>query len=150
MRLTERTLLGLRIVAAVDAAGTSLTVDNLARLTHADRDHTSKVVHGLACAGLVATTRGRRGGVSARPGAAARPSAIVLALESCVPRQDCHPCPLAETCALPALTGLATEAFLAALDAGGLEAFRAPSDEMGRDALATSPLTGRLARRLGV
>lgn len=128
MRLTERTLLGLKIVAQVETAKVSLTVNDLARLTHADRDHASKVVHVLACAGLVATTRGRGGGVKAKPGMAARPSAIVLALESCVPRRDCHPCPLVDSCALPALIGPATEAFLATLDLGGLAAFRSPPE----------------------
>ena len=128
MRLTERTLLGLRIVATLEAARASLTVSDLARVAQADRDHTSKVVHVLACAGLVATTRGRRGGVRARSGSASRPSAIVLALESCVPRRDCDPCPMIETCALPALTGAATEACLATRDAQGLAIFRAGSE----------------------
>lgn len=124
MRLTERALLGLRILALLDATDHPLTVGAIAELTRSPRDHVSKVVHALACEGLIDTIRGRRGGVRARSGPSVKPSSVVMALEACLPRRDCAPCPLAPDCALPALLGPATEAFLDTLDAGGLAPFR--------------------------
>lgn len=124
MRLTERALLGLRILALLNGADRPLTVAAIAELTRSPRDHVSKVVHALACEGLIDTIRGRRGGVRARTGPPVKPSSAVLVLETCLPRRDCAPCPLAPDCALPALLGPATEAFLEALDLGGLAPFQ--------------------------
>lgn len=124
MRLTERALLGLRVLALLETADRALTVGEIAGLTRSPRDHVSKVVHALASESLIATIRGRHGGVRARTGPPARPSSIVATLETCLPRRDCSPCPLAPDCALPALLGPATEAFLEALDARGLAPFR--------------------------
>ena len=124
MRLTERALLGLRIVALLDATEHPLTVGAIAERTRSPRDHVSKVVHTLACEGLIATIRGRRGGVRARDGLPVKPSSVVVVLEACLPRLDCAPCPLEPDCVLPALLGPATEAFLETLDAAGLKPFR--------------------------
>lgn len=124
MRLTERALLGLRILALLDATAHPLTVSAIAGLTRSPRDHVSKVVHALACDGLIETIRGRRGGVRARSGPPVRPSSVVMLLEACLPRVDCTPCPLAPDCTLPTLLGPATEAFLDTLDAAGLAPFR--------------------------
>lgn len=124
MRLTERALLGLRILALLEASDEARTVGEIAGLCGSPRDHVSKVVHALACEGLIATIRGRHGGVRARTGPPVRPSSVVALLEACLPRRDCSPCPLASDCALPALLGPAVEAFLATLDAGGLAPFR--------------------------
>lgn len=124
MRLTERALLGLRILALLEDTDHPLTVSAIADRVGSPRDHVSKVVHTLACEGLIATIRGRRGGVRARDGLPVKPSGVVLVLEACLPRRDCAPCPLEPDCALPSLLGPATEAFLDTLDAGGLRPFR--------------------------
>lgn len=129
MRLTERALLGLRILALLEATDRALTVAEISELTRSPRDHVSKVVHALATDGLIATIRGRRGGVRARTGLPVKPSSVVIALEACLPRVDCAPCPLAPDCALPTLLGPATEAFLSTLDAQGLSPFRAVTTE---------------------
>lgn len=123
LRLTERALLGLRTLALLDTASGVLTVNDLARLTGCSRDHVSKVIHALACEGLVVTSRGRRGGVRRRSGEPVRPSRVVEALEACLPRRDCFPCSKASTCDLRVQLAPATEAFLAVLDAGGLAPF---------------------------
>lgn len=124
MRLTERALLGLKILALLENTDHPLTVRAIADLVGSPRDHVSKIVHTLACTGLIATIRGRRGGVRARDGLPVKPSSVVLALEACLPRRDCAPCPLEPDCVLPSLLGPATEAFLDTLDASGLTPFR--------------------------
>jgi len=123
VRLTERALLGLRALAVLTETRRAWTVDEIAALTAAPREHVSKVVHALARDDLVLTKRGRNGGVRARPGSPVRPSQVIEALESCLPRRDCAPCPIADSCPLPLLLGPATEAYLRALDTTGLAVF---------------------------
>lgn len=132
MRLTARALLGLRVLALLTETGQAWTVEEVARLTTSPRDHVGKVVHSLASQRLVLTSRGRNGGVRARPGPPVRPSQVIEAFESCLPRRDCAPCAIAPSCSLPALLGAATEAFLHALDEAGLAPFLPSRDDLFR------------------
>jgi Rrf2 family transcriptional regulator, nitric oxide-sensitive transcriptional repressor len=132
LRLTERALLGLRALALLTKTGQAWTVDEIAALTTAPREHVSKVVHALAHHHLVLTKRGRNGGVRARPGSPVLPSQVIEALEPCLPRRDCAPCPLVISCPLPLLFGPATEAYLHALDTTGLAVFLPSRDDRSK------------------
>ncbi len=102
------------------ATGEQLTVDGLADRLNLPRNHVAKVVQRLQREGLVATTRGRNGGVGLSE-AARHVSAghVVRRLEgeAEVVRCDEPPCPLQRACRLRGALRVAQEAFFTTLDA---------------------------------
>jgi Rrf2 family nitric oxide-sensitive transcriptional repressor len=128
MRLTVYSDYSLRLLMylAVKQAGTA-TIPEVAEAYGISRNHLMKVVHNLAQAGYLATSRGRSGGMRlGKP-----PSAIGLGdlvrftepdmvIVPCFER-DNHDCPLWRACRLKRALSRATEAFLAVLDEYTLE-----------------------------
>jgi len=121
MQLSLHSDYALRILMALAAARTRLSVDDVARQYGISRNHLAKVAQELQGEGYVRTTRGRNGGMEL----ARSPKDIVVGdvvrrferLDSFV---SCFEggsgCPVNGACGLkPALSG-ALEAFLAHLD----------------------------------
>ena len=122
MRLTSFTDLGLRIVmrlAVLDDDETA-TTSQLAGQLNVSYNHAVKVVAALQRAGIVATTRGRAGGLRLAEGARQSSiGALVRLLEGDDEVIECegtNPCPLRTACRLRSALRRAQQAFFAELD----------------------------------
>lgn len=121
MHLSMHTDYALRVLLMLGATGTRATIDDIAERYGVSRNHIAKVVQALQSANLVATTRGRGGGLRL----SCEPKDIVIGkvvrrlerLDSFVSCMGGGPeCAIDGACRLkPALAG-ALEAFLAHLD----------------------------------
>jgi len=135
MQITRFTDLGLRVLmylsmGARDAAGRA-TITELAERLAVSRNHLVKVVHRLAQLGLVATTRGKGGGMAlARPADQYHLGDVVRVLEDNPSLIDCGapPCVLARNCQLKSALDDALQAFFERLNQYTLaDAVRAPT-----------------------
>jgi len=123
MRLTTRTDLAMRTLmyCAVNDGRTVRKTD-IARACNASSNHLGLVIHLLAQAGVLTTTRGRNGGVRlARPADEISAGAVVRRFEAKMPFAEClaasgNTCPLASSCRLSRALCRALDAFYAALD----------------------------------
>jgi Rrf2 family nitric oxide-sensitive transcriptional repressor len=116
-----RVLLYLRV-----APGRRGSVGEMAAAHHVSRNHLDKVVHRLAGAGLVETTRGRGGGVRlTRAPAGITVGEIMRAMESDFAVVEClgpaRYCRVAGVCGARSVFASALDAYFAVLDAATLE-----------------------------
>lgn len=154
MRLTSFTDYGLRALMLLAARpDQSLRIADLARELALSHDHLAKIMLELAAAGVVATQRGRGGGLRlARPAAEIRLGEVTRLLEARQAMVECFradggACNLTPRCRLKGHLAIAEEAFYAALDRASLadcalrEVTRRPGDgaplSAGRRAAAT-------------
>ena len=122
MRLTGFTDYTLRtLVYLALQPDRQVTIADIANAYDISANHLMKVVHQLAMAGDIATTRGRRGGLRlARPAAAINVGEVVrrsepdMALVSCF--DNAQGCVIQDGCVLQTVLGDALAAFLAVLD----------------------------------
>lgn len=123
MKLTVHTDYALRVLmtlAVVD--GRVVTIDELARRHRISENHLRKVAQTLVGLGLVASVRGRAGGLKlARDPGELRMGGVVRALEDDLRLVEClgdgpSSCALAGACRLTGALARALEAFFAELD----------------------------------
>jgi Rrf2 family nitric oxide-sensitive transcriptional repressor len=115
--------IALRLLMLSAARGGQHTVRELADVLNVPAGHVAKVVQRLQRLGLVATTRGRTGGVRLVPTALdTSVGSIVRAIDGTDEVVNCAdpPCPLRPACRLRGVLRQAQEAFLASLDAVSL------------------------------
>lgn len=120
MQINRATDVALRILMLSAARGGQHTVAELAAVLNVPVGHVAKVVQRLQRLGLLATIRGRAGGVRLIPEALRTTvGEVVRAIEGVSEVVNCAepPCPLRADCQLRALLRQAQEAFLATLDA---------------------------------
>ena len=118
MRLTLHTDYAMRVLMHLGAdPDQQCSIGQIAREFRVSHNHLTKVVHRLARAGLVASTRGRGGGIRlARPAKAIRVGEVVRLTEDGFEMFDCGACVIAPACGLTPVVAEATRAFLAVLD----------------------------------
>jgi Rrf2 family nitric oxide-sensitive transcriptional repressor len=123
MRLTSFSEYSLRVLMHVASAPAGrTTVSEVARSFDISEHHVVKVVHQLGRAGLLATSRGRSGGLQlARPAEAINVGEVLRAMEGGdVPAECFDPernrCRLTGRCRLERAFSEAVEAFYAVLD----------------------------------
>lgn len=137
MRLTVRSNLAMRILmdCAVHAPR-MLQAAEIARHCNASVHHVAQVVSALAEAGIVATTRGRGGGLGlARPAGEIRIGAVLRLFEGPVPLTECmdalrNSCPLAPACRLRPALCRALDRFYEELDGLTLQDLVAENAEL--------------------
>lgn len=134
MQITRFTDLGLRVLMYLSMGERDTaraTITELAERLAVSRNHLVKVVHRLAQLGLVATTRGKGGGMAlARPADQYHLGDVVRALEDNPSLIDCGapPCVLARNCQLKSALDDALQAFFERLNQYTLaDAVRAPT-----------------------
>lgn len=134
MQITHFTDLGLRVLMYLSMGERDTaraTITELAERLAVSRNHLVKVVHRLAQLGLVATTRGKGGGMAlARPADQYHLGDVVRALEDNPSLIDCGapPCVLARNCQLKSALDDALQAFFERLNQYTLaDAVRAPT-----------------------
>ena len=123
MRLTTFTDYTLRALIYIGAnQGRVVTVGDIADAHGISRNHLTKVVHQMALAGWIDTTRGRGGGIrlsgppeSINVGLVVRRSEIDFHMAECFESEHSN-CVYQNACALKRMLAGATEAFLRALD----------------------------------
>lgn len=137
MRLTRFTDNALRCLIFLGIADSDPTPAGVvASRMGMSEDHLVKVVQRLAHLGVVATVRGRGGGVRlARPAADINVGAVVRATEENMCLVPCFEesedgCPIASACALSPALQEAREAFLARLDQMTLATLLAPRQRL--------------------
>ncbi|AHH17352.1 transcriptional regulator, BadM/Rrf2 family [Nocardia nova SH22a] len=123
MQLSRFTDLGLRAMmrlAVSSGAEERVTAKLIARQVNASEHYVAKAVTKLSDLGLVASQRGRAGGIFLTDaGRAATVGQIVRGLEGSAEVVDCvgdHPCPLAGACRLRRILAQAQESFYLELD----------------------------------
>ena len=129
MRFTVHTDYALRVLMYLGASPEDglVTIKAISGAYGISENHLMKVVHRLALAGFVATTRGRGGGMRL----ALQPKdinigAVVRACENDMRIVECfdppsNTCPIAPACALPRVLDEALAAFVGVLDRYTLE-----------------------------
>ena len=140
LRLTLFTDYAMRVLMhlAADPERQS-SVGQIARDFAISRNHLTKVVHGLARAGYVASARGRGGGIRlARPASQIVVGEVVRRTEDGFELFDCASCLIAPACGLTPVVGEALAAFLGVLDRYTLADLVARKDAM-RALFATAP-----------
>lgn len=127
MRLTDYTDYALRVLMYLGAHRDRLvTIQEVASVHGISKNHLTKVVHRLGVARLVATVRGRAGGIrlavdpeSLMLGTVVRLTEPDFTLVECFDEvSNC--CSLSPTCVLKHTLGRATKAFLGELDSVSL------------------------------
>jgi Rrf2 family nitric oxide-sensitive transcriptional repressor len=119
VQLNRSTDIALRVLMYTAAKDGRRTVDELAAALSVPRHHLAKVVQRLQRLGLLATARGRGGGVELEPGARrVGVGTVVRRLEADdeVVQCDDPPCPLRGQCQLRSAFRRAHDAFLRSLD----------------------------------
>lgn len=118
MRLTRYTDYALRVLLYLGARPDRLcSIAEIARAYGISQNHLMKVVHELGKAGIVATARGRSGGLRlARPAAEIGIGAVVRQTEEGFDLADCGTCVIAPACRLTGVLAEALGAFMAVLD----------------------------------
>ncbi|MFD2367447.1 RrF2 family transcriptional regulator [Pseudoduganella sp. GCM10020061] len=136
MRLTDYTDYALRVLMYLGAhRGRLVTIQEIATMHGISRNHLSKVVHRLAVARLVATVRGRTGGLRlARDPGEITVGEVVRLTEPDFMMVECfdearNQCSLSPTCILKRSLARATRAFLEELDALPLAAVLIPAQQ---------------------
>lgn len=148
MRLTDYTDYALRVLMYLGANRERLvTIQEVASAHGISKNHLTKVVHRLGVAQLVATVRGRAGGIrlAMEPdrimvGAVVRLTEPDFMLVECFDEvSNC--CPLSPVCQLKHTLGRATRAFLDELDKVSLASVLAPPVPAAAGAVAQSVLS---------
>lgn len=118
MRLTRFTDYALRVLLYLGARPDRLcSIAEIAAAYEISQNHLMKVVSDLGQAGLVASTRGRAGGIRlARPAAEINVGSVVRRTEAGTDLVDCGHCVIAPACGLTGVLAEALSAFLAVLD----------------------------------
>ncbi len=119
MHLSRGTDIWIRALMLAGSQPGQLTVDEMADILDVSRHHLAKVVQRLHHLGLLATTRGRGGGVTCTATAlAVSLRTVIEALEGDGEVVNCDdpPCPLRGACRLRDALARARAAFLTALD----------------------------------
>lgn len=118
MRLTRHTDYALRVLLqAASQPGERLSIAGVAETHRISRNHAMKVVNVLARHGLLATVRGRGGGLMlGRPADEIRLGEVVRLTEPELQAADCASCVLLPGCGLKPVLGTAMAAFLKVLD----------------------------------
>lgn len=118
MQLTQHTDFGLRLlIVLARGGGEPVALPAFAADQGLSYNHIAKVAQELARAGLVATRRGRNGGVVlAREPEAITLGEVVRAMEPGMRLADCASCRLNSDCATSSILAEALAAFLAVLD----------------------------------
>lgn len=137
MRLTDYTDYALRVLMYLGAqTGRLVTIQEIADMHGISKNHLTKVVHRLGLAGLVATVRGRTGGIRlARDADQVMLGTVVRLTEPDFTMVECfdeqrNTCSLAPTCALRNVLGRATKAYLQELDQVSLASVVARPDRL--------------------
>lgn len=122
MRLTTFTDYSLRVLMYLAAEpGRRATIGEIARAFDISENHLMKVVHALGKAGLLASARGRGGGLElARPPHAINIGAVVRSIEGEAMPAECfdrasNTCGIVRACRLRGVLDEAVAAFYAAL-----------------------------------
>lgn len=128
MQLTQHTDIGLRILIALARGdGTPLALPVFARDQQVSYNHVAKIAQALVHSGLIASVRGRNGGIRlARPAEGIRLGEAIRQLEPGMKLADCGRCMLRSDCRLSCILGEALAAFLAVLDRYTLAEAAAP------------------------
>ena len=121
MRLTERMDYAMRALMYLGASGDRTSVADMAKRFGVSMNHLSKVIQTLVEAGLVATSRGRGGGVElARKREQIKVGQVVRLMEPDLALAECFrddgECPFYRPCALRSHLDRARAAFLRELD----------------------------------
>ena len=118
MRLTRHTDYALRVLLqAASLPGQRLSIAGVAETHGISKNHAMKVVNLLARHGLLATVRGRGGGLMlGRPAEDIRLGEVVRLTEPELQAADCATCVLRTSCGLTLVLGAAMAAFLKVLD----------------------------------
>lgn len=118
MRLTLFTDYAMRVLMHLAAdPDRQSSVGEIARDFAISRNHLTKVVHGLARAGYIASARGRGGGIRlARPAEQIVVGEVIRRTEDGFELFDCGACRVAPACGLTPVVNEALAAFLAVLD----------------------------------
>jgi Rrf2 family nitric oxide-sensitive transcriptional repressor len=134
MRLSEYTDYTLRVLMHCAAhPGELVTIGTLAETFQVSKNHLMKIVNALAHQGLIATTRGRGGGLRLqRDAASIRIGDVVRACETDFRLVECfdgstNACTLSPQCRLKALFDDALRAWFAALDGATLADIAQPA-----------------------
>lgn len=122
MRLTLHTDYALRIMILLAQHPDRLwSISEISRSYGISHNHLMKVAHALVKAELVASVRGRKGGLRlARPPEGISVGSVVRQMEDGFDLVDCSACVVGHGCGLRGLLGKATGAFLAVLDSCSL------------------------------
>lgn len=127
MRHTTHADLALRVLLHLRVApGRRASVGEVAQAHQVSRHHLDKVVQRLARAGIVATSRGRGGGVHLdRDPVTVTVGEVIRAMENGFAVVECldarRYCRVADVCGAPSVFRHALDAYLAVLDAATLE-----------------------------
>ncbi len=121
MQLSLHTDYALRVLMALAATGTQMTIDEVAGRYRISRNHLAKVAQSLQGEGLIDTTRGRSGGMRlARDPQDINVGAVVRKFEKFEGFVACmggaQECVIDGACKLKPALGGALEAFLTHLD----------------------------------
>jgi Rrf2 family nitric oxide-sensitive transcriptional repressor len=118
LRLTLFTDYAMRVLMHLAAdPDRQSSVGEIARDFAISRNHLTKVVHGLARAGYIASARGRGGGIRlARPAEEIVVGEVVRRTEDGFQLFDCGACLIAPACGLTPVVSEALAAFLGVLD----------------------------------
>ncbi|GAA4385908.1 Rrf2 family transcriptional regulator [Brevibacterium pityocampae] len=119
MQVSRFTDLGLRalMMLATAESGTRMTTAELALRLEASETHLAKAISRLSGTGVIASRRGRTGGLTLTEEGRTRPiGSIVRELEGVGAVVDCSTCPLRGNCRLKSVLDRAEQAFLAVLD----------------------------------
>lgn len=122
MRLSQASDFALRILVHLGQTRQPETVDGLSRRLGLSKSHVMKIVAQLGRAGIIATTRGRGGGLTlkkdpaeVRLGAVVREMEADLGVVACLQHEPAD-CVFLPRCALKHAMAQATRAFLDSLD----------------------------------
>ncbi|MBK1615998.1 BadM/Rrf2 family transcriptional regulator [Rubrivivax gelatinosus] len=136
MKLTSFTDYSLRVlIYLATRPGRRATIGEIAACFSASENHLTKVVHFLATEGVLATVRGKGGGLGlARPAEAIVVGDIVRRTEGEAMPAECFGsgggCVIAPSCRLRGVLGEAVDAFYAVLDRYTLEDLVANRDQL--------------------
>ncbi|WP_425260730.1 RrF2 family transcriptional regulator [Rubrivivax sp. RP6-9] len=153
MRLSEYTDYTLRVLMHCAAhPGQRVTIGTLAETYQVSKNHLMKIVNDLAHQGLVATTRGRGGGLRLlRDAASIRIGDVVRACETDFRLVECfdgstNACTLTPQCRLKRVFDEALRAWFAALDGATLADIAKPARTRPAPAVARPMLPPRSRR----
>ena len=132
LRLTLFTDYAMRVLMHLAAdPDRQSSVGQIARDFAISRNHLTKVVHGLARAGYIASARGRGGGIRlARPAHEISVGEVIRRTEDGFELFACGACLIAPACGLTPVVSEALAAFLAVLDRYTLADLIARKDAM--------------------
>lgn len=132
MRLKLHTDYALRVLIYLGVnRGRTVSIAEIARTYAISENHLMKVVNSLSRAGLIATKRGRGGGLQLdRDPREINIGTVVRVFEGRLEMTDCGPCRIGQACRMKGMLERATDAFLAVLDEHSLADLLCDVDEL--------------------